>query len=221
MPKLALQCLESWKKYCPAYELIRWDESNYDVSKNAYMRRAYEEQKWAFLTDYARLDIIYRYGGIYLDTDVELLRGLDDLLDCECYMGMEQAGAVNTGLGFGSTAGHAFLADNMREYEVRDFCSKGKFKPETCVRITSSLLRERGLVNENAIQTVSGVRIYPTSYFCPLKMGTNRLNITDQTYSIHHFAASWYTGSPFARKVKYYLIPLKGGVKKYILRKKE
>ena len=220
MPEAAVRCVESWKKYCPDYEIIRWDESNYDVQKNAYVRRAYESKRWAFLTDYVRLDVVYRYGGIYLDTDVELIRGLDELLDCECYMGMEQAGSVNTGLGFGAVAGHPFLAENKRVYEENDFVrSDGTFKPEICVRITTGLLREQGLTKEDRLQHTGGVTIYPVSCFCPLKMGTNRMAITEQTYSIHHYAASWYTGNAVVRRIKYYLIPVKIFVKKYILRR--
>ena len=88
LPELAIRCIESWKKYCPDYEIIRWDESNYDVTKNKYMYQAYENKRWGFVPDYARLDIIYNYGGIYLDTDVELLNSLDDLLDQKCFLGI-------------------------------------------------------------------------------------------------------------------------------------
>ena len=88
LPEDVKRYIESWKKYCPDYDLIRWDESNYDVHKNAYVELAYQNKKWAFLTDYARLDIIYEHGGIYLDADVELIHSLDDLLQNSCYMGM-------------------------------------------------------------------------------------------------------------------------------------
>lgn len=222
LPEDAKRCIESWKKYCPDYEFVRWDESNYDVRKNSYVRNAYKSKKWAFLTDYVRLDIVSQFGGIYLDTDVELLRGLDGLLQQECFMGMEQVGTVATGLGFGAEAGHPFLAENKRVYEQTDFTqADGTFKPEICVRITTRLLREQGLKDEARIQQIAGVTIYPPSYFCPLKMGTNRVTITPNTYSIHHYAASWYTGSAWVRKVKYRLIPFKIFVKKHLLRRKE
>lgn len=222
MPEDAKQCIESWKKHCPDYELIRWDESNYDVHKNAFLRQAYNNKKWAFLTDYARLDIVYSCGGIYLDTDVELLRNLDDLLGQECFMGMEEVGTVNTGLGFGAEAGHLFLAENKRIYEQNDFTqADGTFKPEICVRITTRLLHEQGLKDVDQIQQIAGVTVYPPRYFCPLKMGTSRVTLTENTYSIHHYAASWYTGSAWVRKVKYRLIPLKIFVKKHLLRRKE
>lgn len=220
LPEDVKRYIESWKKYCPDYELIRWDESNYDVHKNTYVELAYQNKKWAFLTDYARLDIIYEHGGIYLDADVELVHGLDDLLQNNCYMGMEQVGTVNTGLGFGAEPKHPFLRENMKPYEKQNFVQEdGTFKPPICVRITTNLLKEKGLTVENKIQKIQNVTVYPTDYFCPLKMGTNKLTITENTHSIHHYAASWYTGNALVRKIKYYLIPAKIFIKKYILRR--
>lgn len=218
----ARKCIQSWKKYCPDYEIIRWDESNYDIHKNRYVEQAYKEEKWAFLTDYVRLDVIYEHGGIYLDSDVELIKSLDALLKDKCYMGMEQIGTVATGLGFGAEAKHPFLKENMKYYESeKNFWKDGKFSPPICVKITTRLLKEYGLLKENKIQNIRNVTIYPTDYFCPLKMGTNKLTITKNTYSIHHYAASWYTGNAMVRKIKYYLIPAKIFIKKYILRRFE
>ena len=220
LPEDIKRYIESWKKYCPDYELIRWDESNYDVHKNTYVEQAYQNKKWAFLTDYARLDIIYEYGGIYLDADVELVHCLDDLLQNSCYMGMEQVGTVATGLGFGAEPMHPFLRENMKPYEEQNFIQEdGTFKPPICVKVTTNLLKEKGLAVENKIQKIQNVTVYPTDYFCPLKMGTNKLTITENTHSIHHYAASWYTGNALVRKIKYYLIPTKIFIKKYILRR--
>ena len=222
LPEDAQQYIRGWKKHCPDYEIIRWDESNYDVNKNAYVCAAYQNKKWAFLTDYVRLDVVYEHGGIYLDTDVELIKSLDDLLENDCFMGMEQVGMVNTGQGFGSIAGHPFIGENKAVYETHNFMTaEGEFRPEICVKITTRLLRRYGLKNENKVQQLAKAVIYPTDYFCPLKMGTNRLSLTENTYSIHHFAASWYTGNTLVRKIKYRLIPVKVFVKKYILRRIE
>lgn len=222
LPDDVKRYIESWKKYCPDYEIIQWDESNYNVHKNRYVEQAYKNKKWAFLTDYARLDIVYEQGGIYLDADVELIHGLNDLLKNKCYMGMEQIGTVNTGLGFGAEAKHPFLRKNMLPYEENEYEREdGKFIPPICVRVTTKLLKNSGLVEENKIQNIEDVTIYPTDYFCPLKMGTNKITITTNTYSIHHYAASWYTGNAVIRKIKYYLIPLKIFVKKNILRRSE
>ena len=220
LTKDAQRCIESWKKYCPEYEIIRWDESNYNLHKNAYVEQAYKNKKWAFLTDYVRLDVLYNFGGIYLDTDVELIRKIDDLLQNNCYMGMEQVGTVATGLGFGAEKKNKFILENMKVYEEENYAQKnGTFKPPICVKITTQLLRQYGLKDEAKIQKINDIMIYPPEYFCPLKMGTNKLRITENTYSIHHYSASWYTGNGLSRKIKYYLIPYKLFVKKYILHK--
>lgn len=192
LPDLAQKCIDSWKKFCPDYEIIRWDESNYDVHKNQFVENAYRSKKWAFLTDYVRLDVVYQMGGVYLDTDVELIKPLDSFLSYQCYMGMEQPGRVNTGLGFGSEKQHPFLLDNMKEYENTNFVrSNGKFSPQTCVDITSKLLEMRGLKKSNSLQIISNVVILPVDFLCPQDMETGKLVITDNSYSIHHYSASW------------------------------
>lgn len=113
--------MESWKKYCPDYEIIEWNESNYDIKKNKYMRQAYESQKWGFVPDYARIDIINTYGGIYLDTDVELIKNMDDLLYQNCFMGFQQDDLVNLGHGFGSKKDNDILCEMMEEYNKYNF----------------------------------------------------------------------------------------------------
>lgn len=221
LPEDAKKCIESWKKYCPDYEIIEWNENNYDVNKNEYVKYTYNNKKYAFLTDYARLDIIYNEGGIYLDTDVELVKSLDDLLNCDGYIGMEQIGKVNTGQGFGAVKGHPFIRENRAFYENNNFFDeKGNFKQVICVKITTDLLQKKGLKEQDIRQEVYGMVIYPVEYFCPIKMGTNKLKITNNTYSIHWFNASWYTGSKYIKKIKYYLIPLKQYVKKILNYKK-
>ena len=104
LPEDMKKCMESWKKFCPDYQIIRWDESNYDYRKNQYMREAYESKKWSFVSDYARMDIMYQYGGVYLDTDVELIQPLDELLQYNAFMGFE-GNYINLGLGFGARPG--------------------------------------------------------------------------------------------------------------------
>ena len=144
LPEEARKCIDSWKKYCPDYEIIEWNESNYDLNKNEYVKYTYENKKFAFLTDYVRLDIIYNEGGIYLDTDVELLKNLDNLLDCDGYIGMEQIGTVNTGQGFGAIKGHPFIKENKEYYENNNFIVNGEFKQVICVKITTNILESKG-----------------------------------------------------------------------------
>lgn len=216
LTKEALRCIESWKKFCPDYEIIRWDERNYNIGKNHYARELYRNKKWAFLTDYARLDVVYEYGGIYLDTDVELLKPLDELLTNEAFFGMEQPGRVNTGIGFGAVAHHPLIEENKKRYENESFILKnGKIKKVICVEVTTEILNKYGLISGNTVQELPyNTVIYPTEYFCPLKMGTNKVNITSNTYSIHHFDGSWKSNSQLMRKINYYSIPFKQAIKR-------
>lgn len=214
----AVKCIESWKKFCPDYEIIQWNEKNYNIKKNEYVSSAYQSKKWAFLTDYVRLDVVYEYGGIYLDTDVELIKSLDSLLEYQAYMGMEQPGRVATGLGFGAVKGHDFILENKKAYETRDVLeNNGSIKQITCVTITTDLLKKDGLCDSNIIQNIRQVTIFPVEYFCPLVMGTNKLRITSSTYSIHHYASSWKSGNRIVKRIKYRLIPLKQFIRKHIL----
>ena len=196
LPEPVKKCIATWEKYCPDYQIIRWDESNYNVFKNSYTKAAYENKKWAFLSDYVRLDVVYTSGGIYLDTDVELLRSPEELRQNTCFMGMEEVGTVNTGLGFGAEAGHPFLLRNMRAYEESDFVREdGGFRPEICVLITTRLLGEDGLLCENQLQKIAGVTVYPVEVLCPQDHKTGKLTLTDRTVSIHHYAEGWHTGT--------------------------
>ena len=217
LPEEAKKCINSWKKYCPDYEIIEWNESNYDLNKNEYVKYTYENKKYAFLTDYVRLDVVYNEGGIYLDTDVELLKSLDDLLNCEGYIGMEEVGTINTGQGFGAIKNHPFVKENKEFYESYNFLDdNGNFKKVICVPVTTKILENKGLIKENKIQDVYNMKIYPIEYFCPKVLGTNKIKITNNTYSIHHFESSWKSNNRFMRKIGYYLIPIKIIIKKLI-----
>lgn len=216
LPKEAKKCIASWRKFCPDYEIIEWNESNYDLNKNEYVKYTYENKKYAFLTDYVRLDIIYNEGGIYLDTDVELLKPLDDLLKYDGYIGMEQIGTINTGQGFGAKKHHPFVKENKEFYENCTFVDeKGEFIKNICVPITTNILLAHGLNKKNEIQNIFDMKIFPVDYFCPKVLGTNKINITTNTYSIHHFESSWKSNNRFIRKIGYYLIPVKQFIKKF------
>lgn len=192
MPSSAIKCIESWKKSCPDYTIVEWNEDNYDVNKNQYTKYMYENKKYAFLTDYARLDVVYNNGGFYFDTDVEIIKNLDELTNNNCFMALEEKGRVNTGLGFGAEKNFDFLKENMNYYEniveITD-----EFNIETCVDITSRLLLNRGLKINDEIQEIDNIRIYPVEYFCPKNYVTGLINLTNATYSIHHYDASWQT----------------------------
>lgn len=192
LPKSAEKCIASWRKYCPDYEIRQWNESNFDLNCNAYCTQMLEKKKWAFLSDYARLKIVYENGGVYLDTDVELVKPLDELLSQGAYMGFENADRVATGLGFAAEAGHPFIRENMAYYEnLTDFD-----QPQACPHITTDLLEPYGLVRDRTkLQVLAGLTIYPEDWLCPKDERTGLLTRTKNTVSIHHFDASWFEES--------------------------
>lgn len=187
LPESALNCIKSWKKFCPDFEIKEWNEKNYDINKFVFVKDAYNKKKYAFVTDVARLDIIYEEGGVYLDTDVELIKPIDDeLLKNQLYLGMENIGRVNTGLGFGAESHHKFIKENLELYSNIPFSSN-----TTCVTYTTKLLKKMGLKNINKTQRLEDMLILPTEYLCPLNFETDKLVITKKTYSIHHYDMSW------------------------------
>lgn len=198
LPPLAKKCIASWKKYCPDYEIILWNEDNYDFTKHPYMQQALEAQKWGFVPDYARLDIVYQHGGIYLDTDVELIKNLDTLLNNRFYAGFESDKFVALGLGFGAEAGHPLLKKMMGDYDNYSFIKDdGTMNLLPSPVIQTDLLQKNGLSdNTGKVQFLdNNVAIYPTEYFCPRNGCFNRYKLTSNTYSIHHYAASWMSNS--------------------------
>lgn len=222
LPENVKECIESWEKECPDYKIVRWDESNYNINKNNYTRLAYRNKKWAFLTDYARLDILYREGGIYLDTDVKLIKSMTPLIKEGAFMAFEQRGRVNTGIGFACEPGNPIVGENKRYYEEKKFVDRrGQFVPEICVKITTKILINHGLKYENnTVQKLNGITVYPSTYFSPKKMGTNKILLSTDTYGIHLFASSWYSGPKFVKILNYRLIGIKEFIKYKILKRK-
>lgn len=193
IPELEQRCIDSWKQIMSDYEIILWNENNYDISKHPYMKQAYEAKKWGFVPDYARLDIIYQYGGICLDTDVEAVRRFDDLLGLNAFAGFESKKLVALGLGFGAVRGSHMIQLLRDDYDRYQFTSGDGIYNETASPfIQTRLLQEYGLENSNQIQQVGDMVILPAECFSP----DNNLipHITGNTYSIHHFSGSWVTG---------------------------
>lgn len=193
---LAEKCIASWKKYCPDYEIIKWDESNYNFFKNEYMKQAYEAQKWGFVPDYARLDIVYQYGGIYLDTDVELLKPLDYILENRCFCGVESylkdKTVVALGLGFGAEEGFPLIKEMMETYDKLDFIKDdGSLNLIASPIYQTEFLYSKGLIDTKSVQNVCDITIYPKDYFNPMNLDTGEIALTKNTISIHHYAGSW------------------------------
>lgn len=202
----ALKCIESWKKYCPDYEIKEWNESNFDVNSCDYIREAYRAKKWAFVSDYARFKVLYEYGGLYFDTDVELIKSFDDIITHGNFMGFEKDTVLSVapGLGLGATPGLKIYKDLLTAYHTRHFLnSDGTYNQKTVVDYTTEALKKYGLKNKNEIQLVAEVYIYPKEYFCPMNYDTGELNITEKTHSIHHYTATWHNEAEnYASKLK-------------------
>ena len=196
-PELAIKCIKSWKKYCPDYEIIEWNEDNFDISScPLYVKIAYDMKKWAFVTDYVRLKVVYENGGIYLDTDVELLKPLDELLKYNLFLACEGISYVATGLGFGAKKGSSVLKDNMAIYEdMNPLNEKGEFISNPCPFYTTLVLKKRGI--DFPIKKICNIDddivIFPNEYFNPYDWKKDKLKITKNTYSIHHYSSSWMT----------------------------
>lgn len=200
LPEKDQKCINSWRKFCPDYEIIQWDESNYDVTKNAYMKEAYDAKKWGFVPDYARLDIIFNEGGIYLDTDVELVKNLDALLENKAFMGFEDGEHVSPGLCTAAVQHHPTIGKLMEIYSGRRFkLEDGTLDLTPSPIMNTDMLVQMGLQKNNQKQVVAGVTIFPKDYFCPKDYKTGKLTVTDNTYGIHWFNASWQ--SPHRRKM--------------------
>lgn len=195
LPDLAQKCIASWKKYCPDYEIKEWNELNFDVNCCAFVKEAYAARKWAFVSDYARLKIIYDHGGIYLDTDVELIKGFNPFLDNKCFLGEETLGGINTGLGFGAEKANLIVGEMLDMYERKHFkLEDGSYDMTPCPEINTEPLRKYGYVfSGKKIWKDENVVIYPPEYFCPINYVTGEKNITNNTYSIHLYNASWHT----------------------------
>ena len=191
IPEHNRKIMESWKKFCPDYEIIEWNESNYDFTKNSYMKEAYENKQWAFAPDYARLDIIYEHGGIYLDVDVELVRPLDDLLNLKGFAGFESEKFCNLGQGFGAIPKLPIIKELRDYYGNLHFVKNGTFNKVPSPQYQTECLVKKGLISNNTKQTVSDLTIYPIEYFCPKNFFSGEINLTENTYSIHHFDGSW------------------------------
>lgn len=205
LPPLAVKCIESWKKFLPDYEIKEWNEDNFDVNIIPYTAEAYVAKKYAFVSDYARFWILYKYGGLYFDTDVEVIKSLDDIIARGPFMGCEsdvKSGGitmgvapglwVNPGLGLGVSPGLGLYKKMLDLYSTLSFRNgDGTNNMKTIVHYTTEMLVQEGLQNVQGIQNVGGMYIYPSEYFCPIHIVTKRLHITSNTRTIHHYAASW------------------------------
>ena len=224
LPPMAIKCIESWKKYLPDYEIREWNEENFDVNSTPYSQEAYAAKKYAFVSDYARFEILHKYGGLYFDTDVEIIKPLDEIVARGPFMGCEnEVGIKKTtdlhvapGLGLGVNPGLGLYKEILELYASLHFLKEnGEFNQKTVVRYTTEVLSRHGLRNVNELQQVAGIWIYPKDYFCSISTYDGKLRLTANTVSIHHYAQSWI--SPSHRILRNWVLKIGGGRLKVFL----
>lgn len=200
LTQLAKKCIASWRQFFPDYEIKEWNEDNFDVNCIPYTADAYKAGKYAFVSDYARFWVLYYFGGVYFDTDVEVIRPMDDVLENGPFMGFEMLSvrpAVNPGLGLATEPGLSLYKAILERFEKMSFLTEnGSLNPYTMIPMVTDLLKERGLTGNGMIEQVSGVSIYPPDWFNPFDDSTGRLRKTENTRTIHWFAKSWMPAEP-------------------------
>lgn len=193
-PKLVTKCINSWRKFCPDYEIIRWDESNINLDCCSYCRKAYDAKKFAFASDALRFHILKEHGGIYLDIDVELIKNLNNLLNSPAFCGFENEKYVAPGLIFGSEQNGKVVDDMIKYYSTLEFEDyKDDRNLLTICAIVTEYLKEKGLQFSGQIETLEDIVVYPKDYFCPKSMSDGKIRKTSNTYAIHHYLSSWAT----------------------------
>ncbi|SET10969.1 glycosyltransferase family 32 protein [Prevotella sp. kh1p2] len=198
LPLSALECIDSWKRYFPNYTIKEWNEENFDVSIIPYTRDAYQDKKYAFVSDFARFWILYHNGGIYFDTDVEVIKPFTEVLKKGPFMGLEsdatlhKSVAVAPGLGIAAEAKMEVYREILDRFqELSYFSESGNRNGYTMIPMITELFLKSGLKGNSTIEHIRGINIYPKEYFNPMDSSTGIIQITDKTLSIHKYDSSW------------------------------
>lgn len=201
IPDNLKECIETWKDKCPDYQFICWDESNYDIKKYRYTQEAYDMKKWAYIPDIVRLDILYEFGGFYFDTDVKIIKNLDDLRYQEAFCGRERQGHVNFGGGSGCIRHSNAIKEILDFRKDAPFAlGNGNFNAEASGYYETFPLMKRGLKIEDVNQKLDGINIYASEFFSPYNYINGEDIRNDNTFSIHYFSGSWLEGGEELRK---------------------
>lgn len=203
LPENAIKCINSWKKYCPNFEIKEWNEKNFDIHSCKYVEQAYDSKKWAFVSDYARFWILYNHGGVYFDTDVELIKPIDSIVENGPFMGYEafcpieflnpkKEYLIAPGLGLGADKHMTFYKEILEQYEADSFIKDdGSFNTTTVVDRVSKILLYNNIILDGKLSKQRGITLYPEDYFCPLNYANGKMKITCNTISIHHYDSTW------------------------------
>ncbi len=203
LPKDVQKYIDTWKKFCPDYEIKEWNEQNFDIHRNQYVEEAYQLKKWAFVSDVARINALYTEGGIYMDTDVEVVRNLDPLLNTRGFLGFEGTQWIATNL-VGFEAGHEILRTFLESYDHRSFIKEDRTLDQTTnvEELTKLLVDNYHLILNGEEQILADeIVVYPTDYFSPYDYIQGKLNKTSNTYTIHWFSQSWIGQSSVRKKI--------------------
>ena len=191
-PVLAQKCIDSWRKFCPDFEIREWNEDNCDYLAMPFMMEAYAAKKYAFVSDVMRLIVLEQYGGVYFDTDVELVRDLAPLMDDGGFIGFENDQYVNSGQGIAAMPHHPVVQAMIEEYRKLHFANAdGTINAVGCPHLNTDVMERYGLVRNGKEQRVAGIHVYPAEFFNPLDSVTGKLTKTENTYSIHWYSMSW------------------------------
>lgn len=202
LPALAKRCIKSWQRHLSDYQIFLWNENSFDITAQPYTKEAYQLKKWAFITDYVRLYVLYHYGGIYMDTDVEIIKPIDIFLKHSAFSSFESPERIPTGL-MAAAKCNLWIKTLLEYYENKHFIDDEELVPNTII-ITDISKNEFGLQINNAHQILKGgVHIYPSDYFCSTNWQLGRAEITKNSYAIHHFAGSWIEGKEKEKYIRF------------------
>ena len=191
-PELAKKCIASWRRFCPDFEIREWNEDNCGDLAIPFMAEAYAAKKYAFVSDVMRLVVLEQYGGVYFDTDVEVLRDISPLLEDEGFVGFENDQFVNSGQVLAAIPHHPVIGAMIAEYKTLHFLNPdGSINAVGCPHLNSDVMERFGLVRNGQEQLVAGIHVYPEDYFNPMDSTTGKLTKTEHTYSIHWYSMSW------------------------------
>ncbi len=198
MPELAIKCLDTWNKYLPDYEIVRWDEKNFDINANLYVKQAYEAKKFAFVSDFVRLYALFNHGGIYMDTDVEVLQPLDMFLSHKAFSGFESYTHITTSI-MACVKGFTGFGELLDLYKTKQFVKDdGTYDVTTNVTLVTHFYERKGLQQNNTLQTIEDLTIYPEQFFCPRPLIGGKYD--KEAHTVHHFAGSWLPAEEQRRK---------------------
>ena len=210
LPPIAKKCIASWQKYCPDYEIKRWDESNLDLDKYQFVKDALDAKKYAFASDVLRTDILYNHGGIYFDIDVELLKPIDKFLIHDCFMGFETSNLLNPGLILGCCKGNKDLENILNIYKELKFDVNNLINLTVC-EVFTKYYEQFGLKRKNSTQQINNTMFYSSEYFSPKSLTDGKIRKTENTHTIHHYCASWVkTSTKLKSKIKQFIKRIMG-----------